>query len=166
MYDCFFCCKNKEDENNRKKDLNVDMIVSTPPKNPTRFQSFMNMAVNSILGNKSTVHHEDRCRVCKKEFKSESKICNCLIEEAHPTNRETKKKIHEKYIQNQELVHKMAHIDKNPEKLIHLVNDIYEIVERTSLQEDLTPKTMAKVKENLVNEICIHLEDYIPDEDE
>jgi hypothetical protein len=144
----------------------VETKVEEVPKSPSRFQSLVKMAVNSFRSNKTSIITDDQCKICKKKYNNDEKVCNCLIEETHPTNKETKAKIHEKYMNQQELVNQIIHIDKNPNKLVHLVNDIYEIVERTSLQEDLTPKTMAKVKENLVNQICVHLEDYIKDHDE
>ena len=128
---------------------------------PSHLKSFMNMAMNSFRGSKSNIQTLPiQCKVCNRELKS-GEICHCLQMNTHPNNKETNEKIKEQYIQKSEIVKQIAHIDKNPDQLIHLVNDIYEIVERSSLHEDLTPKSMERVKENLVNEICVHLEDYV-----
>lgn len=145
----FFCCFIKSKNNN---DSN-----QTFSKN-----KFKNL-VNSVISlNKNNKNKENICRICNKEFQNEEKICHCLVkDELHPNSKEVQLKIYDKYIHNNNMIHEAIHIDKNHDKLNYLVNNIYDIVEKSSLNEDLTPKRLEKVKENLVNEICIHIEDYI-----
>jgi hypothetical protein len=120
-----------------------------------RFQTFFSDSFGATL---SQFTH---CKICNREFTNKEKICHCLKSDEHPNQEETEKKIKEQYQEKKELIHQVVHIDKNPEKLVHFINDIYELVERSSLHEDLTPKRMEKVNENLVNEICVHLEDFM-----
>ena len=140
----FFTCKNKSESESENK--------------VTYFQTFMNMASNSFQRNKNKII--DTCKICNKELK-EDEVCHCLKNNIFPNKKEVSEKIKEEYIQKEAVIKEVIHIDKNPEKLTHFVNGIYDIVEKTSLKEDLSPKSMEKVKENLVNEICIHLEEYI-----
>ena len=140
--------------------------LSTTPKSLNSFTNLVTNMISPFRNNKNIIESQNICKICNKEFINENKICDCLKKNIHPSTKETEKKIKENYILKQELVHQVIHIDKNPEKLVYLINDIYEIVERSSLHEDLTPKTMAKMKENLVNEICVNLEDYIKDNEE
>ncbi len=135
-------------------------------KNKMSSSSILSFVMSPFKSNKNLSNVSTHCKICNEEFSNEDKICDCLKSRSHPNNKETDKIIKEHYIQKKELFQQVLHIDKNPEKLTHLVNDIYEIVERSSLHEDLTPKTLAKVKENLVNEICVHLEDYMKESDE
>ncbi len=160
---CNFFFKNQDTQ---QIELSNVSNVSNVPKSPNRFKNLVSNMVSSFRNSKNNVISQNVCKICNKEFTNENKICDCLKKDIHPTTKETEKKIKEKYILQQELVHETIHIDKNPEKLVHLINDVYEIVERSSLHEDLTPKTMAKMKENLVNEICVHLENYVKDHNE
>ncbi len=147
----FRCCFSFKSESKSKSE------PEPAKKGLFQLTSFM----NSFRG--STTHLEIKpiqCKVCDRELKS-GEICHCLKTNPHPTEKETKEKIQEQYLQKSEIVKQIAHIEKNPEQLIHLVNDIYDIVEHSSLHDDLTPTSMAKVKDNLVNEICVHLEDYV-----
>lgn len=142
----FFCCFTNNDqlkENNKN-------FLNNPFKN----------LVNSVISlNKNK---ENICKICNKEFQNKEKICDCLVkDELHPNSKEVQLKIYDKYMNNNNIIHEAIHIDKNPDKLICLVNNIYDIVEKSSLNEDLTPKRLEKVNENLVNEICVHIEDFI-----
>ena len=131
---------------------------SSTPSTLQRFQTFFS---DSFRSSTSTLTNLTHCKICGREFTNKEKICHCLKSDEHPSHEETEKKIKEQYQEQKELVHQIVNIDKNPEKLVHFINDIYELVERSSLHEDLSPKRMEKVKENLVNEICVHLEDFV-----
>lgn len=134
----------------------------------TQKNTFTNL-VNSVisLGSfKNKIIFDNICKICNNEFTTENKHCDCLTkDELHPNFKETELKIREKYIHNSNIINEAIHIDKNPDKLIFLVNDIYDIVEKSTLNEDLTPQRLEKVKENLINEICVHIEDYIKNEE-
>ncbi len=173
FYNCLFSCF----KNNEKKlpTLNIELTnninnttdtQSLSPKN--KLKNLVNnvISLGSLKNNKNKLNNDNHCKICNKEFNNENKICDCLAkDELHPDHKETEIKIHEKYIHNSNVINKAIHIDKNPDKLLLLVNDIYDIVEKSTLKDDLTPKTLEKIEENLINEICVHIEDYIQEEE-
>ncbi len=151
--------------NNTNNNNNTTDTQSLSPRN--RFKNLVNnvISLGSFRHSKNKLNSDNHCKICNKEFNNENKICDCLAkDELHPNHKETEIKIREKYIHNINAIDKAIHIDKNPDKLIHLVNDIYDIVEKSTLKDDLTPKTLEKIEENLINEICVHIEDYIKEE--
>ncbi len=147
--------ENISNKNNEKsKDLPENNIFKNMMNNMISFDSFKN--------SKKSINEENICKICHTEFVNENKICDCLVkDELHPDHKETKIKIYEKYIHNNEIINQAIHIDKNPEQLTILINDIYDIIEKSTLKDDLTPKRLEKAEENLINQICIHIEDYI-----
>jgi hypothetical protein len=126
------------------------------------FKNLVNYVTNSVKKSKNL---ENCCKICLNEFKDSNRICHCLKEDIHPTNIEVKKHISENYDANKKLIQDTINIDKNPEKLVQLVNDIYELIDKTPLKDDVTPKTLNKMKNNLVNEICLHLDEFIQEKE-
>ncbi len=104
------------------------------------------------------------CKLCQQPLKEGENICHCLIEEMYPNNKQTNQQIREQYLQNRELIQNVTHLDQHPEKLVKFVEEVYQIIEKSALKEDLSPASMAKAKENLVNHLCTHLEDIIVEE--
>jgi hypothetical protein len=157
------CClfKKKEKEEKVKK---IELTSKEEPLFPTnRFKNLVNnvISLGSFKNSKNKLNNNS-CKICNKEFNNENKICDCLAkDELHPNSKEAELKIREKYINNSNIINEAIHIDKNPDKLTLLINDIYDIVEKSTLKEDLTPKSLEKVEENLINQICVHIEDYI-----
>lgn len=150
--------KNNYDQNKNELSLNIEL--------PHNSKSNTSISLNNTFKNsKNILNLNDICKICDKELNNENKICDCLSkDELHPNHKETKIKIREKYIYNNQIIQEAIHIDKNYDKLSLLVEDIYDIIEKSTLKEDLTPKTLEKSEENLINEICVHIEDYIKKE--
>jgi hypothetical protein len=157
--------ENKKNENENENEIKELTSVDKSDLLPTnRFKNLVNnvISLGSFKNSKNKLNDNNSCKICNKEFIDENKDCDCLTkDELHPDSEQTQIKIKEKYIHNSDIIHKAIHIDKNPDKLTLLVNDIYDIVEKSTLKEDLTPQRLEKVKENLINEICVHIEDYI-----
>ncbi len=177
FYKCiFFCFKNNkknlptlniELNNNNADNTDNNNSDNESLSSKNTFKNLVNnmISLGSFRNSKNKLNNDNCCKICNKEFNNENKICDCLAkDELHPNHKETEIKIREKYIHNIDVIDKAIHIDKNPDKLIHLVNDIYDIVEKSTLKDDLTPKTLEKIEENLINEICVHIEDYIKEE--
>lgn len=160
--------KNKLQTLNIKLPEKITQPISQPIYQSNRFKNLVNTVISlgSLTSFKNKLNNEIICKICNKEFNNEDKICDCLCkDELHPNSKETQLKIREKYIHNSNTIHEAIHIDKNPDKLVHLITDIYDIVEKSTLKNDLTPKTLKKIEENLINEICVHIEDYIKNEE-
>ncbi len=173
---CLFNNHKQNHNNSILPKLNIELTnqnnninENNKPLSPTnRFKNLVNSVISlgSFKNSKNKLNNDNYCKICNKEFINENKSCDCLAkDELHPNNKETKVKIYEKYINNKDVIHQAIHIDKNPEQLAILISDIYDIVEKSTLKEDLTPKTLEKVEENLINEICVHIEDYIKNEE-
>jgi hypothetical protein len=161
-----FCCFKS------KHSLNIELVNTSNnletniPYSPNNTLKNLVNSVISLSSFTNKLNNENICKICNKEFNNEDKICDCLAkDELHPNYKETELKIREKYIHNTNVIEEAIHIDKNPDKLILLVKDIYDIVEKSSLKKDLTPKTLEKIEQNLINEICVHIEDYITKEE-
>ncbi len=147
---CLPCCLKENNLTQSETSTNkIKRLVSS-----VSFGSFSNNKITNII-----------CKICNKEIHHEKKSCDCLTkDELHPNSKEVEMKIREKYINDHNTIQQVIQIDKNPDKLLYLVTDIYDIVEKSTLNDDLTPKRLEKVKENLINEICVHIEDYIKNE--
>ncbi len=104
------------------------------------------------------------CKLCHQPLEEGEKVCHCLIQEMYPNNRQTNQMIREQYLQNRELIHSVTHLEHHPEKLVKFVEEVYQIIDKTTLKEDLSPASMAKARENLVNHLCTHLEEIIVEE--
>ncbi len=104
------------------------------------------------------------CKLCQQHLKEGESVCHCLIEEMYPNNKVVNQQIREKYLENSELMYSASHIDQHPEKLVRFVEEVYQLVEKTAIKEDLSPASMAKAKENLVNHLCTHLEEILVEE--
>ncbi len=158
-----FSCFSKKNE---KKDKEIkDTKEIKDGKEISKFRSLVNTVI-SMSSFKNKNKNNNLCKICNKAFNNDNNICDCLKNnDLHPNNKETNNKIREKYINNNQVINKIIHIETNPDKLVSLINDVYDIVEKSSLNDDLTPKTLEKVKENLVNQICINIENYIKDDD-
>lgn len=159
LENCLPCCLQKK---------SASLNINEQEKQIHITNGFTNL-VNSVisLGSyKNKIILDNICKICNKELSNKNESCDCLTkDELHPNFKQTELKIREKYIHNRNIINEAIHIDKNPDKLVLLVNDIYDIVEKSTLNEDLTPKRLEKVKENLINEICVHIEDYIKNEE-
>lgn len=127
------------------------------------FRSLMSGMVHGVMGKKGAepVHI---CKLCQQPLKENENVCHCLVEEMYPNNKETNQQIREQYLQNRELIHSVTHLEHHPEKLVKFVEEVYHIIEKSAIKEDLSPASMAKAKENLVNHLCTHLEDIIVEE--
>ena len=112
--------------------------------------------VNLLRGKKK---HNNICKLCNQAIDEEKKVCFCLEQREHPDNVEVKNIINQKYDRN--TLNEVIQLDRDPLRLSHFVDNIYELVEHTPLRNDLTPKTMGKLKDNMVNEICTHLEEFV-----
>jgi hypothetical protein len=166
MLNCLYICfkENKKEENNIKNEEN-----NKKEENNIKGKNTFRNLVNNVISLGSFRNNKEKnniCKICHKPFNNDKNICHCLKNnDLHPNNKETTNKIREKYVNNNQIINEAIHIDNNPDKLVLLINDIYDIVEKSSLNDDLTPKTLEKVKENLVNQICINIENYIKDDD-
>ena len=188
IYRNFCCCFRKKpsedkDDNNTKssnkcfscmnvsEEKNIEMNVQSPrsPRNATpklekklSLKNLVNFVINNVKKSKNL---ENCCKICLNEFKDNTRICPCLKEDIHPTNNDVKKHIAENYDNNKKLIQDTIQLDKNPEKLVKFVNDIYELIEKTPLKDDVSPKTLNKMKNNLVNEICLHLDEFVQEKE-
>jgi hypothetical protein len=127
------------------------------------FRTMMSDMMHGVMKKKSD-HIKPICKLCQQSLKDGENVCHCLIEEMYPNNKQTNQQIREQYLQNRELIQNMTNIDQHPEKLVKFVEEVYQIIEKSSLKDDLSPASMAKAKENLVNHLCTHLEEIIVEE--
>ena len=127
------------------------------------FRSLMSGMVHNVMGKKET-HPVHICKLCHQPLKVDETVCHCLINEMYPNNRETNQQIREQYLQNRDLIQSVTQLEHHPEKLVKFVEEVYHIIEKSAIKEDLSPASMAKAKENLVNHLCTHLEEIIVEE--
>ena len=125
--------------------------------------------MNSMLSLRKKKKEDTRliCRLCEKEITTENKKCTCLESEEHVNGRELRKILQHDFHDQEKSrhIHNVLHLEAQPDKLSKFISQIYDVVERTRLSEDLSPKSFRHLEENAVNEICMNLENFSLDDD-